>query len=422
MPVLQYRLSTRAYNGQAEVLARFFSGHSFAQRAKCRVFCPVSAWDEKLQQLSVPRKITQETAKISELQNKLDAIRNHIIQRWFVDQYTAEDGWLQQTIDEFMQIPTKKERKRVSDIVLEYADHKDPSSRMRDQYRVLQKILQEYESKHIHVYTDNFTPERVEEVFEYYRTRPKITKNGIKEMRRSNNTMSSKERMLARVCDYAVHQKYMSSSPFGSREHGLYQAHVEIYGDIFYLTKEERDMLAQAPMEDEMCEKVRDMFVFQCHVGCRVSDMLSLTTENIQDGFLQYIPIKTRGVSAKVVRVPLDEVASSIISKYKGGPKLLPLMTDVTYNRYIHIVTKKAGLTRKVMVLKNGKQETHELWEVCTSHTARKTFAQQIFKYTKSEVVSSSFTGHSPNTRVFGRYAEVDDEMKNEIISKLSAK
>lgn len=419
MSVLQYRLSTRVSNGRAEVLCRFFSGRDFSQRAKCRIFCPVSAWNNKEQRLSIPKRITPQVAELTEIQRKLDELRDHIYSHWWKEQYNAHSGWLQKTIDEFMNI-SHTERKRMPDIVTEYADYKNPSPRMRDQYEVIKRILDEYGKIHAPLYADDFSPNKVECVIEYYKTRPVFAKGKIKNICRSNNTLASKERILAAVCSYAVRQGYMKRSPFGKREDGLYQVHEELYGDIFYLTKEERDHLASFQFSNPAHERIRDIFIFQCHVGCRVSDLLSLTSENVtDDGFLQYIPIKTRSTSQRVVRVPLDETASGIINKYSGQDKLLPFVSDVAYNEYIHIIAKEAGLTRKVILLKDGEQVSKELWEVCTSHTARKTFSQTIFKHTKSEVVASSFTGHSPNTRVFARYAVVDDEMKKDIISEV---
>lgn len=419
MSVLQYRLSTRVSNGRAEVLCRFFSGRDFSQRAKCRIFCPVSAWNNKEQRLSIPKRITPQVAELTEIQRKLDELRDHIYSHWWKEQYNAHSGWLQKTIDEFMNI-SHTERKRMPDIVTEYADYKNPSPRMRDQYEVIRRIFEEYEKIHEYLYADEFTPDVVRRVIDYYKTRPVRSKGGVKEMTRSTNTVASKEKVISRICSYAVHNGYMTSSPFGKRDSGLYQTSAEMYGDIVYLTQEERDHLATYPFDDRLKEVVRDIFIFQCHVGCRVSDLLSLTPDNIQGDYIQYIPIKTRSVSSRVVRNPLDKAAQEIIDKYKGGKKLLPEINDSIYNKYIHIIAREAGLNRKVIVLKDKEQVTRELWQVCTSHIARKTFSQMIFRSTHSEIVAASFTGHSPNTRVFSRYAQVDDDIKRDIIDKLT--
>jgi integrase len=60
----------------------------------------------------------------------------------------------------------------------------------------------------------------------------------------------------------------------------------------------------------------RDIFIFQCCIGCRVGDLVRLTSANIVDGAVEYVPRKTKDGSATIVRVPLNETASVILSKY----------------------------------------------------------------------------------------------------------
>ena len=42
-----------------------------------------------------------------------------------------------------------------------------------------------------------------------------------------------------------------------------------------------------------------------------------------------------------------------------------------------------------------------------------------MFKATKSERITSAFTGHSEGSRAFGRYTEVDDEMKIAVLKEM---
>jgi hypothetical protein len=70
------------------------------------------------------------------------------------------------------------------------------------------------------------------------------------------------------------------------------------YGTPYYLTIEERDHLLDFVFPDgqfkEKYEMERDTFIFQCLVGCRISDERPFTKDNINNGYLEYIPIKTR--------------------------------------------------------------------------------------------------------------------------------
>ena len=60
------------------------------------------------------------------------------------------------------------------------------------------------------------------------------------------------------------------------------------------------NVLYDADLSD--CPKlavIRDIFVFHCYVGCRVGDLYRMTKENIKDGFLEYMPQKTKKVQGE---------------------------------------------------------------------------------------------------------------------------
>lgn len=68
-----------------------------------------------------------------------------------------------------------------------------------------------------------------------------------------------------------------------------------VYGTPIYITTEERKQLAAADMgDDKQLETQRDIFVFQCMIGCRVSDLYKMTYSNIINGTIEYVPRKTR--------------------------------------------------------------------------------------------------------------------------------
>ena len=55
-----------------------------------------------------------------------------------------------------------------------------------------------------------------------------------------------------------------------------------VYGTPIYITTDERKQLAEADMgDDKQLETQRDIFVFQCMIGCRVSDLYKMTYANI---------------------------------------------------------------------------------------------------------------------------------------------
>ena len=67
------------------------------------------------------------------------------------------------------------------------------------------------------------------------------------------------------------------------------------------------DVIAKADFSDDKeLEIQRDIFVFQCNVGCRIGDLLRLKKRDIINGAVEYIPTKTIKERAKTVVVPLN--------------------------------------------------------------------------------------------------------------------
>lgn len=202
------------------------------------------------------------------------------------------------------------------------------------------------------------------------------------------------------------------------------QTHGHVYGDAYYLTIEERNQVYQCQYgRSYHAALVKDMFVFQCLVGCRMGDLFSLTRNNIIDGWLEYIPGKNLNKgNTELVRVPLCDTAKEILARYSHvSPRLFPVICEAQYNMYIKFVLDFAGIHRMVTVLNplTRQPEQKMLCDVATSHTARKTFIGDLYAKVKDQALVSSLTGHSPQSRAFQRYRTIDDTMKRELIGML---
>lgn len=165
---------------------------------------------------------------------------------------------------------------------------------------------------------------------------------------------------------------------------------------------------------------MRDIFVFQCLVGCRVSDLEKFTMANINSGFLEYIPIKTRNKSNQVrPRIPLCDQAKQIIERYEEFRKsdwkdrLLPFKSVRTYNDDIKRVFKLCGITRPVSVRdpQAGDIVIKTIDTIASSHMARRTFAGNVYNKVKDPNIVCKMTGHVEGSRAFTRYRKIDDEV-----------
>lgn len=209
-------------------------------------------------------------------------------------------------------------------------------------------------------------------------------------------------------------EKLISLNPFDEYEIGS-----ESYGRPIYLTKAERDHLYNAEIVNDRLNRVRDIFVFQCLIGCRVGDLVRLTEKNIIGGAIEYIPRKTKEGKPVVVRVPLSDKAKSILDKYNlPNGALLPFITDQRYNEYLKELFELVELNRIVTRLNplTREEEKVPLYSIASSHMARRTFVGTLHRNVKDSVIAN-MSGHVENSRAFIRYYDVDEETRTDAIN-----
>jgi integrase len=197
-----------------------------------------------------------------------------------------------------------------------------------------------------------------------------------------------------------------------------------VYGTPIYISIEERKHLYNTDLShNPSLERQRDIFVFQCLIGCRVADLYRLTRENIINGKVEYIARKTKGKRPKTVQVPLNTISKAILDKYAdfGGNTLLPYISEQKYNVAIKEVFRIAKLTRPVTVLDTLTRESviRPLNEIASSHLARRCFVGNLYKQVKDPNLVGALSGHKEGSRAFARYREIDDEMKTELVKML---
>ena len=149
-----------------------------------------------------------------------------------------------------------------------------------------------------------------------------------------------------------------------------------------------------------------------------------MTQGNIINEAVEYIPHKTKDERPAVVRVPLNGRAKELIEKYKGidtKKRLFPFISAQRYNDDIKDILRLCGIDRYVTILNptTGKEEKRPIYEVASSHMARRTFIGNLYKKVKDPNLVGSLSGHAEGSRAFTRYREIDEEMKQELVHLL---
>ena len=394
-------------NGMSEIKVRFLARQT-DQRAHSGIFVPAHRWDSNSHRVITPRgMVTPETIALQDIQARLDALRAHILAKYMENPYTILRGWLNNTILDFHNVPTNLHL--ISDLVQDYIDEGTLGARTADHYKVLKSTLEEYAKRKYPLYIERFNVDELDRFTKY-----------LADGTRGQNTINAKLRKLRCIVHRAVAKKIINEwdNPFHERKIAQ-----DVYGTPIFLTIAEREQIYRFEGLSPTMAIQRDIFVFQCLVGCRVSDLLSFTHDNVHEGFLEYVQQKVKKDNPTTVRVPLCDTAMEIINRYADleDGRLLPFISDVKYNVCIKRIVQQAGVDRLVLVRnsRTGDVERRPIYEVAASHLARRTFMANMYKQTKSERIVSSFTGHVDSSRAFKRYTTVDDEMKIEAIRDL---
>lgn len=234
---------------------------------------------------------------------------------------------------------------------------------------------------------------------------------------RGNNTICALLGKFRAFYNWCNSQEITSNRPFDK-----YNGLTEKYGKPYFISLEERNLIADYDLSKFPCLEVqRDIFIFQCLIGCRVSDLLGMTNANIIDEAVEYIPHKTMNETPDPVNVPLNERAKALVKKYENidsKGRLFPFISAQKYNDSLKEIFSLCGITRIVTILNptTGKEEKRPINELASSHLARRTFVGNLYKQVKDPSLIGALSGHKEGSKAFARYRNIDDDMKKELV------
>lgn len=181
-----------------------------------------------------------------------------------------------------------------------------------------------------------------------------------------------------------------------------------------YLNENEIRQITSTKLDDRLAE-IRDLFLIGCWTGLRISDLSRLKSENIKDGLVSIRTQKTR----EGVVIPVTDELQAVLDKY---PERLPkIPTDQYYNRQLKDVCRLSGLDEPVMAeVKNGKLTVIApvpKWQLITSHTARRSFATNLYRRGIPSTQLMFLTGHRTED-AFLKYIKVSKEDNAKDVAK----
>lgn len=438
MATIYYSLSTkRNAIGQSEILIRFSHGR-INLRAKTGLFILPTYWDNGAVRIPKFRlrpsnEVQAEIDNAMNIQRQLAEISSTVSQSFNeVGRGAIPPNWLRSLVETSTSTTEEKTLWQYFD---DFINSRSVSIGRIRAYHVVIRALKRFElykklkCKSFVLTLENIaTLDIVNEFEEYFKNEVNLagTANLYEQVaeshepqERGQNTVTYKMIMLRTFLNWALNNELIDKNPFKKRR--IIPA---VYGTPIYINIEERNRLQKANLSRHPgISAQRDIFIFQCLIGCRVGDLLQLRRSNVVNGAIEYIPRKTKEGHPVTVRVPLNDTAKAIIAKYSGrkGSALLPFISSQKYNESIKRAFLAAGLKRPVQVLNTitREPEMKPLYSVASSHMARRTFIGNLYKQVKDPNLIAQLSGHVEGSSAFARYRDIDEEMKAELVKLL---
>lgn len=487
-------------SGKSEILLRLRHGRKITLRAKTHLFISPNYFVTQRNGRDAPGEIvvksrfsSPEVIQTKEVRNKIEEMCRLFEERLSIEKpENITQDWLQQQVDQYV-YGDNSSKEAVTIKSKSFFNHFDDylavsqfSESRRKHFLVLYRALQRYVLyRDYEISFESFTPAIIADFEKFLRKEhtffvedKKVAGKGTKQAaarrypiakyraifekfpecrvpkQRGDNYIKGLLIILRTFFIWANKTGKTQSNPFRER-----QIKDSVYGTPIFITDYERRQIYKTDLSyDKRLEQQRDIFIFQCLIGCRISDLYSIRRSNIitvktsksNRKCISYIPRKTKDGNPITVYVPLNATALEILKKYdymknqtlvdnryskeniskaiKGktpatisDAPLFPLIAQQRYNEYIKDVFRACGITRKVSVINptTGEVEQKSIADIASSHLARRTFVGNLYNKVQDPNLVGSLSGHKEGSRAFARYRSINIDIKADLIDKL---
>lgn len=430
MATIKYLIGKRG-GDRPEVIIRLKVNQSQRVQAKVKgIFVYREYWSDAKQRQDTSRKFVKEWEKVEMVAtNKILAdLKESVLQK--CESANEEDvtgEWLTEQIDQILH-PSKYEPKEVKPLTLmEAIDHfindvapvkilratgKPMGAGTISQHKQTKKVIESY-IKHLKRHdleleevNQDFYNSLVSYLYSQGYKQNTVGKH-IKNVKAAINALPLAQRAK---CEFVERNKCVTLAE-------------DV--DNIYLNEEELHRIADVELKSPHLDKVRDQFLLMAWTGCRYSDLHKLDKKHLTSD-LKYFKIVQQKTGTKVT-IPVLPETRRILEKYNYiVPKEI---TNQKFNEYLKEVALLAELCEDVTITttelvdadnkKADKVEHHyKQWEVVTAHTARRSFATNMYKRNFPTLMIMKITGHKTE-KAFLKYIKVDEDENAERMLEL---
>lgn len=231
----------------------------------------------------------------------------------------------------------------------------------------------------------------------------------------SNNTIGKHIKTLKTFIKKATRKGYNTNLDFQDEDFTVLKEETK----AIYLNESELKQMYDLDLSNEpRLDRVRDLFLIGCWTGLRFSDLSSLKHENFKEKKIEIKQKKT----GELVPIPFHPVVRSIMKKYQDQPNSLPpFISNVKMNEYIKEVAEKLKCLKDTVTIettKGGKTTSVEVprHDLITVHTARRSFASNLYKDKFPSRSIMKITGHK-SEKAFQSYLKLTPDEHSDLLA-----
>ncbi len=219
----------------------------------------------------------------------------------------------------------------------------------------------------------------------------------------SKNTIDKYRKELKKIMRYALMKDIHSNRKFESFKRSQEES------TSIYLTEDEIKEIYNLEVEKKL-DLTKNLFVFSCLTGLRVSDLFQLKIEDVKEDYILIKTLKTEDL----LKIPLRPTASSILKKFDG---VFPAITEQKYNAYIKEICSKIPSLKKeesiyyTQGMNKRVKETYKKWQLVSTHTGRRSFATNEYLRGTPIFDIMAITGHR-KVQTFMKYIRITQQEK----------
>jgi integrase len=409
------KFTVRGTSNPSTIYARFTDGRKLHIIAKTDFLINPEFWDEVK---STPKQKANNPEKLN-LGIELGKLNTKIFQEYEKDKGTGiqfNKEWLELVIAKFKNPQLEQKTEYLKDLIEAYQIEMKTKSNSKTGKPIAKLTIVNY----------NTTLSRLKKFEEHKKKRYLISDVNLTfkadfikfesdKLLLSQNSIAKDIRQLKTVCLDASDKGFTISEQVRSRK--------------FYLKEEETLFVTITESEIELIKKfkgadylenARDWLIIGCWTGCRVSDLMQLTNDNIQittkgQKFIRYTQSKTN----KQVDIPIHSDVNEILERLGNFPRPI---SDQRFNEWIKIVCRKSGLIQEVHgTRQNPKTHRKEMgtfqkWELVKSHSCRRSFATNHYNKLPNKLIMA-VTGHSTEKMLLNYIGETENEHLSDFLS-----